>query len=243
MSTIHQSGLTFTLVLPTLNEIEGLRVILPRIRQHWSDDILVVDGGSVDGTIEFCRENGVNVHVQIKKGLANAEKEAYEKLRTDFFVLFTPDGNALPELLPALREKSLEGYDMVVVSRYKGGAKSEDDDFFTAIGNMGFTWLINFLFGAKYTDTLVGFRSIRCDAIARMRLHLQEEESWIRRSWTYLNAWEVAEATRAARLKMKVAEIPGDEPKRIGGVRKLSIIRNGTACLMQILMDFIWFRG
>ena len=59
--------------------------------------------------------------------------------------------------MPSLREKSLEGYDMVIVSRYKDHAVSDDDDFLTGLGNQGFTWLVNFLFRAKYTDTLVGF--------------------------------------------------------------------------------------
>ena len=76
-----------------------------------------------------------------------------------------------------------------------------------------------------------------------MRLHLQEEENWIRNRYFYVNSWEVASCMRAARLKMKVVDIPGDEPKRIGGVRKLSIIKNGSGCLTQIFMDFITFRA
>src|ERR1700716_3577284 len=39
--------LTPTLLLPTLNEIEAVRVIVPQIRREWVDEILVVDGGSI----------------------------------------------------------------------------------------------------------------------------------------------------------------------------------------------------
>ena len=39
-----------TLLVPTLDEIEGMRKIMPRIQRDWCDQILVVDGGSTDGT-------------------------------------------------------------------------------------------------------------------------------------------------------------------------------------------------
>ena len=38
---------------------------------------------------------------------------------------------------------------------------------------------------------------------------------------------------------MKVAEIPGDEPKRIGGVRKMHPLLNGSAILFQIIKEYI----
>ena len=54
-----------------------------------------------------------------------------------------------------------------------------------------------------------------------------------------MNSWETGSSIRAAKLKLKVCEIPGDEPKRIGGVRKLSIIKNGLGVLLQILHELI----
>jgi glycosyltransferase involved in cell wall biosynthesis len=233
---------TFTLILPTLNEIEALRVILPQILECWSEKIILVDGGSHDGTPEYALSLGVEVLQQTGAGIPNAEKEAFAKVTTDYFVLFTPDGNSIPERLPELRTKTLEGYDMVIASRYKDGGVSEDDDIFTGFGNKLFTGVINLLFRAAYTDTLVGFRAISCAAIRQMRLPQQEEEGRWRQRFYLLNSWEVASCTRAAKLKLKVAEIRADEPKRIGGVRKLSIIKNGCACVLQILFDFLFFR-
>src|SRR5204862_1448060 len=47
-----------TLFMPVLNEIEGMKVIVPQIRSEWCDQVLVVDGGSRDGTLEYARERG-----------------------------------------------------------------------------------------------------------------------------------------------------------------------------------------
>ena len=55
---------TFALLIMTLNEIDGMKQIMPRIQRGWVDDILVVDGGSTDGTVEFSREGGYAVYVQ-----------------------------------------------------------------------------------------------------------------------------------------------------------------------------------
>ena len=38
-----------TLLIPTMNEIDGVKVIMPQIQRNWVDEILIVDGGS-DGT-------------------------------------------------------------------------------------------------------------------------------------------------------------------------------------------------
>lgn len=64
--------LQVTVILPTLNEIDGMKWFMPRLKKEWCDELIIVDGGSTDGTIEFCRENGYPVFIQSKKGYANA---------------------------------------------------------------------------------------------------------------------------------------------------------------------------
>ena len=136
---------------------------------------------------------------------------------------------------------------MVIVSRYAGSAKSYDDDFFTGFGNKLFTKIINILFKANYTDSLVMFRAFRQKAALKMRIHKQDEENKLRRLFFYLglkrkfyllNSWEIGSSIRAAKLGLRCNEIPGDEPKRIGGDRKMSIIFNGIGGLIQIFYEF-----
>ena len=57
----------FTLVLMTLNEIQGCKKIVPRIDKSLFSQLLVIDGGSQDGTIEYLKNNGFEVVIQEKK--------------------------------------------------------------------------------------------------------------------------------------------------------------------------------
>lgn len=146
-----------TLLILTLNEIEGVRVIMPRIKREWCSQILMLDGGSTDGTIEYAKEHGYEIYIQKRKGFRYAYIEALPLIKGDVVITFSPDGNSIPELIPTLIDKVKEGYDIVLASRYCDGAKSEDDDIITAFGNWLFTRTINLLHGGHYTDALVIF--------------------------------------------------------------------------------------
>lgn len=54
-------------------------------------------------------------------------------------------------------------------------------------------------------------------------------------------SWEPILSNRCAKRKLKITEIPGDEPPRLGGKRKLQPFRWGAAYLVQILREiFYW---
>ncbi len=216
-----------TLLMPTLNEAEALRCIIPRIRREWVDQVLVVDGGSTDGTSVLAREAGYDVVVQKTRGIAAAYADALPSAVGEVIITFTPDGNSLPERIPALVAKMREGYDMVIVSRYREGAKSEDDDAITAFGNWMFTRLINLFFGGRYTDTLVGFRAWKRQIYDLAIRHPGRDD------------FEPRSAIRCAKLKLRVGEIPGDEPKRIGGTRKMRPFVNGWGIVKIILEEIL----
>ena len=53
--------MTVALIAPTINEIDGLKAVFPKLPKDLIDEILVVDLNSTDGTKEWCRENGYRV--------------------------------------------------------------------------------------------------------------------------------------------------------------------------------------
>src|SRR5262245_11060333 len=199
---------TATLLIPALNEIEGMRLIMPQVNREWVDQILVLDGGSVDGTAEYAREQGYEVHVQREKGIRQGYNEVLPLIRGDIIITFSPDGNCIPELIPPLLKKIEEGYDMVVVSRYLPPAKSYDDDWITGFGNWFFTTTINILHGGHYTDAMGIYRAYRTRLIRDLELN---EDRWHQTPEKLLRtriSWEPLLSARAARGKLKVAEIP-----------------------------------
>jgi glycosyltransferase involved in cell wall biosynthesis len=233
---------TISLVIPTLNEIDGMRVIMPRINREWVDQILILDGGSTDGTVEWSLDNGYEVHVQQEPGIRQAYMEALPRLRGDILITFSPDGNSIPEKLPELIAKMREGYDMVIVSRYLGDARSEDDDWLTAFGNWLFTRTVNVLHGGRYTDAMVIYRAYRKALISE--LELDQDRWYTTPEWLFRCriSWEPMLSARAALRRLRVLEIPGDEPPRIGGTRKLRVFQWGASYYFQFIRDALLWR-
>jgi glycosyltransferase involved in cell wall biosynthesis len=225
-----------TLFVLTYNEIEGMKAIMPRIKKEWVDEIIIVDGGSTDGTLEYAKEQGYTTYVQKKKGLRNAYIEGFPLVKSDYVVTFSPDGNSVPEAIPYLIKKIKEGYDMVIASRYLDHAKSYDDDFITKFGNWLFTKLINVFHGSNYTDALVIYRIYKKSLFYELKM--DTEKSYNMEKWFFTTMGiEPLLSIRCAKYKKKYTEIPEDEPKRIGGERKLQIIRWGAAYLTQIIKE------
>lgn len=220
---------TSTLLLPMLNEIEAARVIVPQIDKSWVDEIIVIDGGSTDGTIEYCKSQGLRVESQPKRGFGAGMQQGLRLARGDVVIEFMPDGNSIPADIPRLLAKIHEGYDLVIASRYAGEAQSDDDDRLTAFGNMMFTAIVNWMFWAHYSDVLVGTRAFRRDKALAMHFDAPGL------------SWPCQSSIRFARAGLQTAEIPAREPARIGGTRKMRPFKTGWEITRLILRDFFTF--
>jgi len=230
-----------TLLVVALNEIVGMRAIMPQIKPEWFDQIIILDGGSTDGTIEYARDANYFVYVQKEPGIRHGYTEVWPYIEGDIVVTFSPDGNCLPEVIPSMLAKMADEFDMIIVSRYLNGAKSEDDDLITGFGNWFFTATVNFLHQGHYTDVMGIYRAYRKQLIYDLELNQDKPYQFVEKLLQTRISWEPLLSVRAAKRRLKVAEIPGDEPKRIGGERKLQVLKWGAAYYLQFWGEkFFW---
>ena len=216
-----------TVIVLTLDEIDGIKVIMPKVKKEWADEIVFVDGGSKDGTVEEATKMGYRVIHQKNRGEGNACRLGVEQTKSDFVLFFSPDGNDLPEDIHKLILKAKEGHDVVHISRFGKNSVSEDAGLLDSFGNNMFTFLVNSFFGSHYTDALNGFKLIKREIFEGLKtvcepLGIEQEIS-----------------IRCAKKKYPIYEIDSIEPKRIGGERKLQIFRWGLAYLTQIIKEKI----
>ena len=222
--------MTTALIITTLNEITGVKKIVPKIKKEWVDEIIFVEGGSTDGTIEEAKRMGFKVIIQKQKGHGAAVLEGVNAIKSDNFILFGPDGNDEPEKIPELIEKIKEGYDQVLVTRFGKGSVNLDAGIIDTFGNKMFTFLANVFFGGYWTDTLNESRIISKKAFQELNFDAMDLSSTQQMS------------IRGLKRRQKICEILGNEGARIGGVRKMKPLSVGASLSLGIIKEFIHWK-
>lgn len=218
------------LLILTLNEVDGMKKIVPQIKKEWVDEILVIDGGSTDGTIEEAKKLGLKVLIQKAKGHGAAILEGVAATTSDNIVIFGPDGNHYPEEIPLLIEKMKDGYDQVLISRFGKGSVNLDANFVERFGNKMFAFLVNVFFGGHWTDTLNESRIITRKAFLELNFDAFQMASTQQMS------------IRGLKRRQKILEIVGNEGERIGGKKKMRPLQVGYDLSSQILREFLFWK-
>jgi dolichol-phosphate mannosyltransferase len=118
-----------SVVLPTLDEGGGLRVLLPRIEALFKTlglrgEILVIDGGSKDDTVAFAASSGARTLRQKGRGFGSAVREGLAAAGADWVAILDADGSHAPEALARFWARRNEA-DLIVGSRYCRGGSAE----------------------------------------------------------------------------------------------------------------------
>tara|TARA_B100000749_G_C18430494_1_gene467719 strand:- start:1273 stop:1932 length:660 start_codon:yes stop_codon:yes gene_type:complete len=214
------------LLILTWNEVDAVRVIFPKIKKEWVDEILVVDGGSTDGTIEETKKNGFRIIQQEIKGHGGAIISGIKNTISDNIIIFGPDGNHEPEEIPRLIQKIEEGYDQVVVSRFtKQSVIREPNYGFVKFGNKFFTFFANILFKGNLSDTMTDSRIITRNAFNELDFDALFSDSTLTMS------------IRGMKKRQRMTEIIGDQGRRIGGERKMKPFKTGMVLIKRILKE------
>jgi len=217
-----------SLVILTYNEIKGSRALFDKIPFSACDECVVVDGGSIDGTAEFYRTEGIRVVDQQDRGRGAAFWVGLRETRGDCIVVFSPDGNEDPADIPKLFALLEEGFDMAIASRFMPGSRNEEDDSLLPLRkwvNMMFSWCANVLWQGKVTDSINGFRGFHREAFLRMNPKVSGF------------VIEYIMTIRALKLRLKIKEIPTIEGSRIGGKSKARSFPTGIEFLRNLFHE------
>jgi glycosyltransferase involved in cell wall biosynthesis len=199
-----------SIILLTFNEIEAAPKVLETLPRDAADEIVAIDGGSKDGTIEFLKSKGLRVVVQPERGRGVAFRIGAEEAKGDQILYYSPDGNEDAKDIPKLFAGLDEGFDMVIASRMMKGAYNEEDVHWWRPRkwvNQSFTLAANLLWnrGPYVTDTINGYRAVTKDAMKRLAT---DEKGF---------PIEYQMSIRAMKLGLKIKEIPTHEYPRAGG--------------------------
>lgn len=154
----------FMIILPTLNEREGLAKTLDELFSIGvsPDRIIVVDGGSTDGTCEEAVKRGVRCVLQEGRGKADAIRTALKIVNAQAVVImdadFTYPASRVFELLSLLGQ-----CDEVIGARLRPEPGAQGLVF--KFGNWVLTKFFNLIFGTKISDVLSGMYAVRTEAL------------------------------------------------------------------------------
>ncbi len=149
-----------SVIIPARDEEEGLRSFLPLLRETHPDyEIVVVDDGSTDGTVDVCKKNGVTVVSHpYSMGNGAAIKTGARNANGEIFVFMDGDGQHNPNNIASLLAKMDEGYDMVVGARTD---KSSQANIQRHVANGVFNLFAGILVGREIPDLTSGFRAVK----------------------------------------------------------------------------------
>ncbi len=160
--------------IPAYNESVGIGSTV-LAAQQFVDEVVVIDDGSSDNTVEIVRETDATLLEHGKnKGKGQALRTFFEYARSseyDTFVVLDGDGQHLPRDIPAIVNPVENGdADLVIGSRYLEDDGDDETPFHRRIGQQVLDYLTFGSSGTKLTDTQSGFRAFSPAAIEALSI-------------------------------------------------------------------------
>ena len=218
-----------SIVMPCLDEEQTVAVCVRKARDWltrsgYNGEVLVVDNGSTDRSVELAVAEGARVVAESRRGYGAALRRGFAEARGNWLIMGDCDDTYDFGRLDDLVEPLTRGYDMVIGNRHAGGiAPGAMTWSHRYIGTPVISALLKLFTGLKVGDSQCGLRAFTRDALNRMELRTDGMEL----------ASEMV--LKAARRGLKVADIPVPYAERLGEA-KLNTLRDGWRHLRFLLL-------
>ena len=226
-----------SVVIPALNEASNLPLVMARLPAGLFE-VVVVDGGSTDGTPEVARDLREDVRVldQSGQGKGNALATGFAAARGDILVTLDADGSTDPAEIPRFVAVLLAGADVAKGSRFAHGGGSADITRTRRVGNRMLCALVNGLYGTYYTDLCYGYNAFWVDCLPLLSTPRPLYPADPSLDSPFGDGFEVETVlnVRAAKGALRVWEVPSYELRRIHGQSNLKAIRDGLRVVRTI---------
>lgn len=215
-----------SLIILTLNEQDNVKSLLQNLKQSLlkmsiSYELIVIDGGSTDRTVETARSEGAKVIVQPERGYGKALKEGFQASQGRYVLTMDADLSHPAEFIEHLWQARTKG-ELVVASRYVPGATFEAPLFrklLSRILNTVFTRALS----VPVKDISSGFRLYRREVLQNLKVdgtHFEALEELLIK--IHMNGW-------------RVTEIPFNYAPRREGKSKARLIAFGVCFLRTFI--------
>ena len=238
----HTQAPRVSIVVPALNEAANLAVVLPQLPDV--HEVILVDGGSVDGTIATARSlmPDIVTVLQARRGKGNALASGFARVTGDVVVMFDADGSADPAEIERFVQALEDGADFAKGTRFAPGGGSADITRIRSWGNWVLNAIFNVGFGTHYTDLCYGYNAFWADLIPVLDLpdHSRPLARNGRMQWGDGFEIETVINCRFAAAAVEIVEVPSVELLRLHGESNLNAVTDGLRVLRTLATE--WFR-
>ena len=222
------SDLLISVVIPVYNEENSIKDVIKRIPNHHNYEIIIVDGGSTDNSINNIRKiknKDLKIIQQEKKqGYGAAILRGLMYARGDVIVTIDSDGQHSPEEISMLIEPLIkEDADLVIGSRYLGSS-SYKIPLHTRFGELVVKLCLKYLYGQNVGNNQSGFRAFKRELL---KLFIEIENNGMAFTTEFL--------FKAMEAEKKILEIPITLNSRSYGTSYVNLFKIIISILLVII--------